>query len=215
MSRFVPVLIPSVLVLLFAVSPLYAEETWKVLFDGTLKDWSVPKYGGDGKVEAKKDVLVIGRGDSMTGVRYGKTLPATDYELSYEARRTLGSDFFAACTFPVGKDFCTLVNGGWGGAITGLSSVNGSDASENETSANYDYEDNVWYRFRILVTKKAIQVWIAKPDKKKIWDEKLVVDIETDDRTFSVRFEMNDYKPLGFCTWSSEGELRNIRYRKK
>ncbi|MDR3183292.1 MAG: DUF1080 domain-containing protein [Planctomycetaceae bacterium] len=203
----------SAVFVLFCISSPAAEETWKPLFDGTLQNWSMPKYSGAGKVTAKKDVLVIGRGESMTGVRYDKNFPLIDYELSYEARRTQGSDFFAACTFPVNKEFCTLVNGGWGGAITGLSSINGSDASENESSLNYDYEDNVWYRFRILVTKKKIQVWIAKPDKEKKWNEKSVIDLDTEDRAFSVRFEMDDYKPLGFCSWSSEGEIRNVKYR--
>ncbi|GHT13174.1 hypothetical protein FACS1894170_08860 [Planctomycetales bacterium] len=201
-------------IILASIYPLQAaDNAWKPLYDGTLKNWSVPKYGGDGEVVAEKDKLTINRGDSMTGVRYDKFVPKEDYEISYEARRTEGSDFFAACTFPVGKAFCTLVNGGWGGAVTGLSSITGSDASGNETTVNYDYADNIWYRFRISVTKKKIQVWIAKQDKDEKWQEKPVIDLETEDREFSVRFEMNDYKPLGFCSWSSTGELRNIQYR--
>ena len=45
-----------------------------------------------------------------------KDLPTTNYELSFEAQRLDGFDFFAAATFPVGKSHATFVNGGWGGA---------------------------------------------------------------------------------------------------
>jgi hypothetical protein len=198
-----------------ACSFLYsAEESWKPLFDGkTLDGWTVPKYGGDGDVSVKEGKIIIEAGTSMTGIKYDKVFPTADYEIQYEARRTGGSDFFAALTFPVKKSSCTFVNGGWGGGTTGLSSIDGSDASENETSTYYDYADQVWYRFRIRVTEKKIEVWIAKPDKDKKWDEKLVIDLNTDDKLFSIRMEMGQYKPLGLCTWSTAGEIRNLEYR--
>ena len=44
-----------------------------------------------------------------------------------------GGDFFATLTFPVDDSFCTFVTGGWGGDIVGLSSIDGWDASDNET----------------------------------------------------------------------------------
>ena len=100
-------------------------------------------------------------GDPMTGVTTTfKDLPRTDYELSYEARRVKGNDFFAAATFPVGENFLTFVNGGWGGSVTGISSIGGADASENETGRSFDYKEGTWYRFRVRVTSKAVRCWI-------------------------------------------------------
>ena len=60
----------------------------------------------------------------------------------------------------MGKSFITLVNGGWGGSVTGLSSLNGADASENETRKFVKYQNNTWYRFRVHVTGEVIRCWI-------------------------------------------------------
>lgn len=192
-----------------------SEGNWKRLFDGeSLVGWSLPVYGGDGTVDVQKGNIVIGRGEMMTGIRYEKEFPTNNYELRYEAKRIEGYDFFAACTFPVQKNFCTFINGGWGGGLSGLSSIGGYDASENETSSYYEYKDDTWYRFRLRVTDKKIQVWIAGQDKEGQWTaEKQVVDFEIADKKVSTRMEVDQYKPLGFCTWSSGSHLRNIEYR--
>jgi len=188
---------------------------WQPLFDGnTMAGWTVPVYGGDGEVEAREGSIVIGRGDSITGIRYEKEFPTIDYEIQYEARRTGGYDFFAACTFPVKERHCTFVNGGWGGGVIGLSSINGYDASENLTSVFVDFRNDTWYRFRIRVTEAMIQVWMTPQDKEGNWEaERSIVECEMEDKEVSTRFEMDLYKPLGFCTYSTEGQLRNIEYR--
>ena len=193
-----------------------AKETWISLFDGkTLTNWTVPVYGGDGIVEIDEGHIVIGRGELMTGLRYDKEFPKIDYEIRYEAKRTEGYDFFGACTFPVNESFCTLVNGGWGGGLTGLSSIDGYDASENSTSTYCDYKSNTWYRLRILVTDEKIQVWLTGQDKEENWEtEESVVEFEREERSLSTRFEMDKYKPLGFSTWGTGAQLRNIEYRK-
>ena len=193
------------------------KEVWTPLFDGeSTVGWAVPVYGGDGEVDVQEGNLVIGRGEQMTGIQYKKEFPKIDYELRYEARRTEGYDFFAACTFPVKDDCCTFVNGGWGGGAIGLSSVNGYDASENETTGFFDFKEKTWYRFRILVKENKIQVWITPQDKEGKWEEeKSLIDLDVDEDTrLSTRLEMDQYKPLGFCTWSTEGRLRNIEWRK-
>ena len=190
-------------------------EDWQPLFDGeSLAGWSLPVYGGDGEVDVQEGNLVIGRGASMTGIRYEKEFPKVNYEIRYEARRTQGYDFFAACTFPVKEVFCTFINGGWGGGLTGLSSIDGYDASENQSSSHFDYLENTWYRFRIQVTDDKIQVWITPQDREGNWgEEKSVIEIEMEDQNFSTRLGMGLYEPLGFSTWMTEGELRNIEYR--
>jgi hypothetical protein len=99
--------------------------------------------------------------------------------------------------------------------VIGLSSVNGYDASENVTTSYFSFKENIWYRFRIKVSDDKIQVWITPQDKEGNWEtEKSVVELELAERTLSTRSEVNRYKPLGFCTWSTEGQLRNITYRK-
>ena len=199
----------------FAAENKDAEYSWKPLFNGKdLDDWKVPVYGGDGEVSVKDGSLVIGQGAMITGIRYEKAFPLIDYEIRYEAKRTKGYDFFAALTFPYKDSFCTFVNGGWGGGTIGLSSVDGYDASENSTSAYYSFTENVWYKFRVRVTGKFICVWIDEPTKDGKRKETKIIDLETEDRKISLRNETSEYKPLGFCTWCSEGVLRDIEYRK-
>ena len=198
-----------------ALSNAAATEKWVSLFDGeSTAGWSIPVYGGDGDVDVQEGNLVIGRGEMMTGIRYEKEFPKNNYELRFEARRAQGYDFFAACTFPVKESFCTLINGGWGGGLTGLSSIDGYDASENSSSMHFTYKENIWYRFRMQVTDDTIQVWITPQDKEGNWgEEESVIKLVIEDRKLSTRFEVERYKPLGFCTWVTEGHLRNIEYR--
>ncbi len=62
--------------------------------------------------------------------------------------------------FPVKKSHCSLVLGGWGGSLTGLSSLDGFDASENETTNVMDFKEGQWYKIRLRVTEKKIEAWI-------------------------------------------------------
>jgi len=179
-----------------------------VLFDGeTLDGWKkTPFYGADAlDVRAADGVLVLPRGKSLAGVTTTRTdLPTVDYELTYEAMRTEGEDFFAAATFPVREGFLTFVNGGWGGNITGLSCLDGADASENETTVGYRYKDRVWYRFRIRVTADAVRCWI---------DDKEMVKVDIRDRGLTTRVQVRASEPLGFATYESAGEVRKIAIR--
>jgi hypothetical protein len=177
-----------------------------VLFDGkSLGGWKKTDFVHAGEVKVEDGVLVLGKSDSMTGITSTlRDLPTTDYELCYEAMRLGGNDFFAAATFPVGKSHVTLVNGGWGGHVTGLSSIDGADASQNETTVSVNYHDKTWYRFRVRVTDKLIRCWI---------DGRKVVDVEIKDRQLDTRIETNASKPLGFATWESGGGLRAIEIR--
>ena len=58
----------------------------------------------------------------MTGITWTNEVPTNNYEISLEAMRVEGSDFFCALTFPVGNDPCSFIVGGWGGGVVGLSS---------------------------------------------------------------------------------------------
>ena len=174
------------------------------LFDGkTLKNWKVPEFGGDGKVTVNDGELVMGLGDPMTGVTWaGEELPKVDYEVTFEARRIEGSDFFGTITFPVQKDSCSFVLGGWGGGVIGLSTLDGNSAVENETTGYYDFEKGKWYKVRVRVTTTKIGVWI---------DDKSVVDVDYSDKRVGIRIEVDLSKPLGFTTYRTAGALRAIK----
>jgi len=91
-------------------------DGWISLFDGkTLKGWKKSDFGGDGKIEVKDGTIVLGVGGSMTGITIDRKIPRMDYEVEYEGRRVDGTDFFCGLTFPVGKEHCSLILGGWGG----------------------------------------------------------------------------------------------------
>ncbi|MBP5620763.1 MAG: DUF1080 domain-containing protein, partial [Thermoguttaceae bacterium] len=139
---------------------------WTNLFDGkSLKNWIDIKDGGDYAVSVKDDVLVLGMGPTTTSIRFdeegsGIEIPRENYEIEYVSRRTSGTDFFSSITFPIQDKYVTFVNGGWGGFVVGISSIDDMDASENSTSSFMNFKTNQWYRFRVQVTKRTLRVWI-------------------------------------------------------
>jgi len=180
----------------------------RALFDGkTLEGWQKTDYYKADTVNVRADggAIVLPVGDALSGVTSTrKDLPTADYELSYEAMRTEGGDFFAAATFPVRDGFLTFVNGGWGGNITGLSCIDGADASENETTTGFTYKNQTWYRFRIRVTADAVRCWI---------DDKEIVKADVRNRELTTRIQVRASEPLGFSAWESAGAVRKIMLR--
>jgi len=116
--------------------------------------------------------------------------------------RVDGTDFFCGMTFPVGKDPCTLIVGGWGGTVVGLSSINGMDASENETTTLMQFEKNRWYNIRLKVADGKILVLI---------DDEVAVDFAIGDNMISIRPEVELSKPFGICSWHTTAALRKIK----
>lgn len=179
---------------------------WRMLFDGkTLTNWKSTQFGGEGEVVVEDGALVIDMGNPMTGVTWtGDPLPKSNYEVELEGRRMAGSDFFCALTFPVQESYASLVLGGWGGTVIGISSINGYDASENETTDFYQFEKNKWYKIRVQVTDAHLRAWI---------DDKQIVDVEHAKREMSVRLEVEPSKPFGIATYQTQGGIRNLRLR--
>jgi hypothetical protein len=179
---------------------------WKALFDGkTLAGWKKTNFGGEGEVAVEKGTVVMEQGNDMTGITYARDdFPKLDYEVTLEGKRVEGNDFFCTTTFPVGNSHCSLVMGGWGGGVVGLSSVDSYDASENETSGFKTFKRDQWYRVRIRVTKGQIEAWI---------DNEKVVDLSTEGRKISVRAECEPCRPFGIATWRTTGAVRDIRVR--
>ncbi len=179
---------------------------WRALFDGkTLVGWKATNFGGEGEVLVEDGALVLEQGSNMTGVTYaGKDFPRTNYEVTFEGKKLKGNDFFCTTTFPVGDTHCSLVVGGWAGSVVGLSTVDGQDASENETKSLQEFEQGRWYRVRIRVTEGRIAAWI---------DAKQVVDLATKGRKISIRPESDLCRPFGFATWVTAGAIRDVRVR--
>ncbi|MGV3605917.1 MAG: 3-keto-disaccharide hydrolase [Planctomycetaceae bacterium] len=178
------------------------------LFDGkTLKGWKEVSYGGEGKIKVENGTLIIGAGDPMTGIVFDgdvAKLPTRNYELELEAMRVDGGDFFCGLTFPVGDSHCSFIVGGWGGGVVGLSSINGMDASENETTKYLKVDSDKWYKLRVRVSGDRIQTWIDKEQYAKVVINK---------RKISTRVEVNQNKPLGISTYHTTGAIRNFTLR--
>lgn len=207
------------------------EKKWISLFNGkTLDGWSVPSFEADRTAEIRDGCIIIGRDDLAMGIKYIKPFPKSNYEIIYHAKRTKGHNFFGAITFPVMESFCSFINGGWNGTIFGLSSINDYDASENETTAFYDFKDNQWYQFHLCVCDDRILVWFypvdeegnkmdgAKEDTNIINEimketEKPKVDLLLENKRISNRIDVEYFQPLGISTWYTEGHIRDIKYR--
>ncbi len=177
------------------------EQAWKPLKD----KWVVSQFGGDGPVVIKDKLITMGLGDPLTGIRWEAELPKENYEVELEARRREGFDFFCALTFPVGKKHVSFILGGWGGGVVGISSVDGFDASENETTSFRNFETDRWYKVRARVDANQIQCWI---------DNKPAAEQLRKGHEFDIRYEMDQCVPLGVAAFQCKSEVRNIQIRK-
>ena len=183
------------------------DAQWQPLFDGrTLNNWQASQLSGAGAVKVEDGGIVLDTGSPMTGITWaGAALPTTNYEIALEAMRVEGRDFFAGLTFPVDGSFCSLVLGGWGGSVVGLSSINGQDASENETSQSIEFQNGRWYRVRLRVTPAKIEVWL---------DERQIISQDLKGNKIDIRLEMERSRPLGVASWRTKSALRDIRLRR-
>lgn len=154
----------------------------EALFDGeTLEGWKVTQFGTQGPVSVSNGTILLGMGDGCTGVTWTGEFPVMNYEISLEAKKVSGHDFFCGLTFPVDSTHCSLIVGGWGGPVVGLSTIDGLDGSENETRTLKKFEQDTWYRIRLKVVPGKIEAWID--------DEKLI-DFSTREHRLSIRPEV-------------------------
>lgn len=185
--------------------PVADKDGWIALFNGKdLDGWKITNFGGEGEVYVEDGNVVISQGVDLSGVHTERELPKINYEVQFEAQRVAGSDFFAGLTFPVKDSHCSLIIGGWGGGVCGLSSLSGMDASENETTSYRDFTKGQWYKFRLIVTDDHISAWI---------DGKQIVDVDTTGQRIGTRFEIDRSKPFGFATYQTTAKLRNAKLR--
>ena len=92
--------------------------------------------------------------------------------------------------------------GGWGGAMVGLSCIDGYDAANNMTGNLYRFASDWWYAIRLRVTDRKIEAWVE--------DEK-IVDFTIGNSELSLRWEVESSAPFGFTTYKTTGALRNIK----
>lgn len=190
-----------------------ADEAAKsiMLFDGkSLDDWEMVDIGASGYVELDEDkgLMLIRQGDSLSGAIYKKTagLPLDRYEITLEAMRQAGVDFFCGLTFPIGtvETCATLLLGGWGGSVTGISSIDGMDASNNATGTYQRYEDDKWYKVKLRVTPENLSAWV---------DDKQVVDIDIAGRKVGLKpGPIESYAPLALSTFNTAAAIRKVKF---
>jgi hypothetical protein len=203
---------------LLAPGPLAGQESrpaaapaagqWRSLFDGkSLAGWKESDFLGAGKVTVDKGVITIGSG-VLTGINWAAPslpFPASGYEVRIEAARLKGTDFFAGITFPVRDSFCTWINGGWGGEVVGLSSIDGADASRNETTFSRKFELGRWYSLRLRVTPTTISAWI---------DDELEIEVAIANRWIALREgDIDRSIPFGIATYATVAGVRKIEWR--
>ncbi len=185
---------------------LAAAADWQSLFNGTSLDgWKETPFARHPPVRIEKSAIVLDAGQPLTGITWKGEFPHNDFEIRFEAQKGKGGDFFASLTFPVDDSHATWVLGGWGGDIVGISSIDGWDASDNETRSYFTFEPGRWYTMRLKVSPEKILAWI---------DDKQVVNVAITGRQLTLRpGDIEVSAPLGFASYNTTGTIRKIEYK--
>ena len=186
---------------------VHAQDTnWKALFNGKdLQGWVTNDFAGTGEVRVEDGKIVIGTGVALTGIKRKEPPFKSNYEIEVEAMRQDGGDFFCGLTFPAKGSHATLIIGGWGGSLVGISSLDGMDASENEHTQYMRFEDKKWYTIRLRVTDHRIQAWV---------DKDRMIDADIRERQVNMRAgEIEDSAPFGLATYQTTAAIRAVKVR--
>lgn len=195
-----------------AAKPVVKSEvtptSWNLLEGKAAAQWQQAGIPDEGEIQVEKDELILKAGLPMTGAKWAgwsPDMPGTNYAITYEALRVEGEDIFGMVTFPVGshQSHATFVLGGWGGTVTGISSIDFKDANENQTRAEQRFETNRWYKVRVEVRPDDLRAWI---------DDRLVVNATIKGKQVGLRPGFIDHcLPFGFATYGTTGKVRQIR----
>lgn len=183
------------------------------LFDGeSLGLWRRTEFAGGGDVRVERDfrgegpAIVVESGATLSGFHWTGDVPRDGYEILAEFMKIEGGDFACGLTFPVGESHATLVLGGWGGGVTGLSSIDGHDASENETTTYRTYREGRWYAVRLSVRLPRIEAWL---------DGERILSVDVTGKRIGLRHgEIYRSAPLGFATYQTTAAFRRIVLRR-
>lgn len=198
--------------LLIACDPLSMEQQplrkWELLSGEHATGWRAAGIPDEGEATVRDGEAILESGGPMTGLRFenwaAAGLPVRDYSITCEAMRVEGGDFFCAITFPVrGIDTCaTLIVGGWGGGLVGISSIDGADAANNATRSEQRFENGQWYRLKLEVREESLKGWI---------DDRLVINTSIQGRTISLRpGYIEKCAPFGLASFGTTGRVRNL-----
>ena len=161
-------------------------------------------FGGDGAMRATPDELVLEPGAPLTGGTFAVDLPRDAYEVAFRAARLSGIDFFCGLTFPTLRGELTLVLGGWGGTVCGLSNLDGQDASSNDTRTLRHFKNGL---------DVAVRVRVAGDDVRVFVDGQPFLAASLRDREVSVRAEVEPCRPFGFCSYLTTARIADLRWR--
>lgn len=183
---------------------------WKLLSADFSTSWQAAGMIEEGKVSIKDGEITLRPGQPMTGARFGAwqsaALPLSRYAIEYEAMREEGNDFFGTVTFPVKDAHVSLVVGGWGGTLVGISSIDDMDASENNTLGNAFFKNKEWHKVRIEVRDDDLRAWI---------DGKLFVNVSTKGHKLGLRAgDIEKCVPFGFASYATQARIRDVIIRK-
>lgn len=188
---------------LFLLAASSCQSAWRelALEPGA---WEVVSFGGEGEVEWDESGLVMRFGSPLTAVRWtGEPLPAR-FEIEVLAARVDGSDFFCGLNLPIGSDAATVVLGGWGGALCGLSCIDGMDASMNPTRSFENFERGQTYRLRVRVDDEFV---IATIDGEELFTHAL------GEGALALRTEVMPVGPLGISCFQTTARVESVRWR--
>ncbi|MCA9216078.1 MAG: DUF1080 domain-containing protein [Planctomycetales bacterium] len=183
-------------------------EDVKIFDKKSLKNWRIVDtfdFDQHGKVEVRDGTIHLEEGKPATGISIKSKIPKTNYEVSFAARRVKGSDFFCGLTFPIKEEFCTLILGGWGGQLVGLSNLDSFNAAENHTTQVIDFKNGQWYKVRLRVTDEFIRIWV---------DGEKIIEVEANRHKFTIYWEQEPVRPLGLVTWYTYGEIKDLKMHK-
>ncbi|MEC7583104.1 MAG: DUF1080 domain-containing protein [Planctomycetota bacterium] len=178
---------------------------WQPLFDGvSLAGMTRTNYGGEGEVSVVDGQLRQLPGSPLTGIHIEGWQPTPNYQIEVVAARLAGQDFFCGLTFPVSSEHLTLVLGGWGGTVSGISNLDGLDASSNDTRRLRYFENGRFYRILVTVTQEHLDVTI---------DGEPFLAANLAGRQLGLRAEMEPSRPVGFACFQTEAAVSSLRWR--
>ena len=197
----------AILTLLLAFSVAAATPATKNLFaEAARPGWQPIAFDTSSTFTVlPSNTFTCARGKPLAGIVYTNAVPTMNYEVTLDAMRVEGSDFFIGLTLPIETNFFTVIIGGWGGSLCGISSFDYNDASQNPWSESVALENNRWYTLRVRITPGVLQIFLN--------DTLYRARIEFDDAThFSLRpGEIEQSKPFGLTTYETVAHWRNLR----
>ena len=175
-------------------------------YDGTTRklpaNWERTSYGGEGEIHFENGVIGMEIGSGLTGINWKvDKYPTNNFKMIVRARRIVGEDMTCGLTFPVGDQFASLIVGGWGGSVVGISCVDGKAANENKTTSDMQFIHKQWYTVEVVVRGNRLTCSV---------DDRKVVEIDTTGHKFSLRGGCEPSQPFAVFTFATCIEVDRI-----